>query len=190
MMDRGSADDGRTIRTAGKPRAIAATPDGRRLYVSDQPSGSLVVVDLAAREVSERIPVGKSPEGVGISRDGEWIAVAVEENNSVSLIRAAAPRERTSVRVSGQNPQHPGFSPDGKWLYVSAEDGAAVDVIDVAKRSAVKLIKVGERPRGIGFLPDGSRAYVAAENSDRVYVIDCQRPEGIAVIAPGQRSHR
>jgi len=44
-----------TIKTGGKPRGIAATPDGRRLYVSDQPSGSLLVVDLATREVSERI---------------------------------------------------------------------------------------------------------------------------------------
>ena len=61
------------MNTGGKPRGIAAAPDGRRLYVSDQPSGSLVVVDLAAREVSERIAVGKSPEGVGISRDGTWI---------------------------------------------------------------------------------------------------------------------
>src|SRR5205823_14477620 len=123
---------------------------------------SLVVVDLATREVAERIPVGKSPEGVEISRDGAWIAVAVEENNSVSLIRTATPREATSVRVSGQNPEHVVFSPDGKWLYVSAEDGAAVDVIDVAKRNAVKSIKVGERQRGIGYRPGGSCAIAAA----------------------------
>jgi len=45
-----------TIKTGGKPHGIAATPDGRRLYVSDQPSGSLRAVDLATREVSERIP--------------------------------------------------------------------------------------------------------------------------------------
>src|SRR5260221_11276916 len=88
-----------TIKTGGKPRGIAASPDGRRLYVSDQPSGSLVVVDLATREVSEHIPVGKAPEGVGTSRDGAWIAVAVGENTTVSLIRAAAPRELTSVPV-------------------------------------------------------------------------------------------
>src|SRR5256714_15073416 len=99
-----------TVKTGGKPRGIAATPDGRRLYVSDQPGGSLVVVDLATREVSEHIPVGKSPEGGGISRDCPWIAVAVEENNSVSLIRAAGPRELKSGRVSGPNPEHLGFS--------------------------------------------------------------------------------
>src|SRR3989454_5197459 len=95
-----------TIKTGGKPRGIAASPDGRRLYVSDQPNGSLVVVDLAAREISEQIPVGKSPEGVTISRDGALIAVAVEENNNVALIPAAGPRELASVRVTGKNPEH------------------------------------------------------------------------------------
>src|SRR2546428_12655035 len=65
-----------TIKTGGKPRGIAASPDGRRLYVSDQPNGSLVGGDLAAREISEQIPVGKSPEGVTNSRDGAFIALA------------------------------------------------------------------------------------------------------------------
>src|SRR5258708_26461013 len=60
-----------TIKTAGKPRGIAAAPDGRRLYVSDQPSGSRVVVDLPAPQASERVPVGKSPEGLRRSGHGE-----------------------------------------------------------------------------------------------------------------------
>src|SRR5207253_10160689 len=50
-----------TVKTGGKPRGIAATPDGRRLYVSDQPGGSPVVVDLATRGASEPLRVGKSP---------------------------------------------------------------------------------------------------------------------------------
>src|SRR5258708_7183561 len=76
VIDTASDQVGAPIKTGGKPRGIAATPDGRRLYVSDQPSGSLVGVDLAAREGSERIPVGKSPEGGGISRDGARVAPA------------------------------------------------------------------------------------------------------------------
>src|SRR2546426_9421516 len=75
-----------TIKTGGKPRGIAASPDGRQLYVSDQPNGSLVVVDLAAREISEQIPGGKTPEGVTISRDGPLIAVAVGGKHRLTLI--------------------------------------------------------------------------------------------------------
>ncbi len=48
-----------TIKAGGKPRGIAASPDGRRLYVSDQPSGALLILDLAkspGRSPSENPP--------------------------------------------------------------------------------------------------------------------------------------
>src|SRR5688500_4928707 len=74
------------LRTGGKPRGIAVSPDGARLYLSDRASNSLLVVDLARREVEKRIPLGQSPEGISLSRDGRWLAAAIEEADSVVLI--------------------------------------------------------------------------------------------------------
>jgi YVTN family beta-propeller protein len=47
-----------------KPRGIAVTADGKRLYVSDQPGNSLLVIDTATRAIESRVDLGESPEGV------------------------------------------------------------------------------------------------------------------------------
>ena len=63
-----------TLQTGGKPRGAAAA--GGWLYVSDQPNNRLVLIDLKERKQAGAIALGVSPEGVGRSSDGRWIAAA------------------------------------------------------------------------------------------------------------------
>src|SRR5512135_1838222 len=49
-----------TLKIGTKPRGIAAAPGGTRIFVSDQPSGTLIVYDVASRTEVARTPVGKS----------------------------------------------------------------------------------------------------------------------------------
>src|SRR5260221_214724 len=169
------------------PRGAAAAGDW--LYVSDQPNNRLILVDLRERKTAGAIALGVSPEGVGRSADGRWIAAASEQSNSVTFIDTQLQREAFTVKVQGQNPEHAMFRPDGSIVYVSAEDGDTVEVIDFDKRAQITQIKVGARPRGIGFLPDGSRAYVAAENADTVFAIDARAQKELSSIPAGKRSN-
>ena len=70
----------------GEVFAIGFSPDGKTIYVSDQPTNGVNVIDVAARKVVANIHLGESPEGVGYSPDGRWVAVAIEETNSVAII--------------------------------------------------------------------------------------------------------
>ncbi len=135
------------------------------------------------------IALGRSPEGVGISPDGRWVAAAVEETNDVAFVDTRTRRKAFVVKVRGKNPEHAVFAPDGRHVFVSAEEGEAVDVIDVARREQVAQIAVGARPRGIGFSPAGKRANVAAENSNEVYVLDAVGFSVVAQITAGLRSN-
>ncbi|HXF15975.1 MAG TPA: beta-propeller fold lactonase family protein, partial [Burkholderiales bacterium] len=74
------------IRAGDKPRGMAASKDGKKLYVSDQPHNSLVVIDLQKLEPVDSIFLGESPEGVGISPDGKWVVAAVEVSNAIAFI--------------------------------------------------------------------------------------------------------
>ena len=177
------------IRTGGKPRGMAFSKDGKRLYVSDQTTNALLVVDLERRAVQSRVELGESPEGVSASPDGRWIVAAVEVSNSVAFVDAASGRLEFNVKTQGKNPEHAVFSPDGRWLYVSAEDADRVDVVDVAARREVATITVGRRPRGIAFTPDGKRAYVACELASTVYALDVAKQAVLAAIPAGEFSN-
>lgn len=171
------------IPVGGRPRGIAA--GGGRLYLSDGKLHQLLIVNLASLTLERRIDLGKSPEGLSLSANGTLLAVAIEDENRVALLRLPAAELLASMPVTGKNPEHAVFSPDGRWLYVSAEDAEQLDVIDVAAHRQVASIPVGKRPRGIAFLPDGRLAYVACELSNKVYAIDVGQQRVVAEIPVG-----
>ena len=47
-----------------RPWGIAVSPDGRRLYTANGPSGDVSFIDIAARKVERRVSIGGSPWGV------------------------------------------------------------------------------------------------------------------------------
>src|SRR3954470_13623647 len=71
------------IPVGSKPRGMALSLDGKRLYVSVQDRDALLMVDTEARKVAGTIALGKSPEGVSISADGRLLAAASELANAV-----------------------------------------------------------------------------------------------------------
>src|SRR5215472_11113229 len=64
-----------TVVTFGVVSAPAA--EGLQIYVSNEKSGDVSVIDGASRTVIATIPVGKRPRGVRISPDGKMLFVAV-----------------------------------------------------------------------------------------------------------------
>lgn len=62
------------------------TPDGRLALVADLDAGELLVVDVATRAVTKKIPLGKRVEGILIQPDGARAYVAVNGENYVAVI--------------------------------------------------------------------------------------------------------
>src|ERR1700693_2763066 len=52
----------RTFKVGTRPRGVALALDGKRLYISDQTSNSLLTFDTATGEAIARAPLGESRE--------------------------------------------------------------------------------------------------------------------------------
>jgi YVTN family beta-propeller protein len=62
------------------------TPDGALVLVSDLDGGELVVADARKRTEVQRIPLGRSPEGILVAPDGTRAYVAVTGDNAVAIV--------------------------------------------------------------------------------------------------------
>jgi YVTN family beta-propeller protein len=85
------------------------TPDGKRALVSDLDAGELLVIDVAARAVTKKIPLGRMVEGILIPPDGARAYVAVNGDNHIAVI------DLKTLAVAGRI--ETGAGPDGMaWL--------------------------------------------------------------------------
>jgi YVTN family beta-propeller protein len=175
------------------------------VYVSNELSGTVSVVDPVARRVVATISVGKRPRGIRASADGRTVFVALSgspvggpgidesqlpppdrEHDGIGVIDV---RERRLVRVlnGGSDPEQFAISADGKRMFVSNEDAGQVTVLEIDSGAIVKTIPVGGEPEGVDRSPDGNWVYVTSEADNRVFVIDSERLEVARRIDVGAR---
>ena len=60
---------------------------------------AIIAQSLATLAVAARIPVGRRPWGIALSRDGRWLVTANGLSNDVSLVDTRARREVAKVKV-------------------------------------------------------------------------------------------
>src|SRR5271170_5746486 len=97
-------------------------PSGYRIYVTNEISGDLSVIDSTTMEVVSTIPLGKRPRGIHASPDGKTIYVA----------------------LSGSPPAPPGV--DESTLPPPDHSADGIGVIDVATNKLVRMLKAGSDP--------------------------------------------
>lgn len=81
------------------------TPDGKHVLISDDEAGEILVLDTATHAVTNRLALGKNPEGILIEPGGGHAYVAVNGDNNIAVIDLA------SMTVARRIPT--GRGPDG-----------------------------------------------------------------------------
>lgn len=190
---------------------------GYRIYVTNERSGDLSIIDSATHEVVATVPLGKRPRGIHASPDGKFIYVAlsgspiagpgVDESTLPPADKAAdgigvydvAQGKLVKMIKSGSDPEEFAISADGKVLFVSNEDVAGISVLDLATEKIVATLPTGEEPEGVELSPDGKFVYATSEDAGTIYKIDTatrtvlnslrvgRRPRTIAWTPDGKR---
>ena len=201
-----------------QPKASKAVSSSR-VYVSNEASGDVTVIDAATDSILATIPVGEQPKGIQVSPDGKTVYVALSGSSfspasekkgnlppegkkagGIGLIDTLR-NELIGVIPGGSNPEQFVVSRDGTQLYVANEDASLASVVDAASGEMVQAIPVGEEPGGVALSPDGKIVYVTNETSQTVSVIDTEtnkvsatfvvggRPRAVAFMPNGSRAY-
>ena len=190
-MDADTYKLNRIIHAGADPEQLAISADGTRLYVANEDTETLSVVDVASGKVIAAVKVGEEPEGVTIRPDGKVVYVTCEGDGAVFAIDTQTNKLLKRIPV-GPRPRSVGFLPDGSRGYVSLENEGAIAVFDAKQQKFLRLIKLeGQgntpkpRPMGIAVNPDGSTVYVTAGSFGHLF-FDRSGEERAAVVVRGR----
>ncbi len=191
---------------ATQPTPLPEWKSGYRVYVTNESSGDLSVIDGSTLEVIATVPLGKRPRGIHASPDQKTIYVAlsgsppappgVDESSlppadkSADGIGVFDVEQNKLLRVieGGSDPENFDVSQDGKMLFVSNEDVAGLSFIEVATGKLIQTISVGGgEPEGVTLAPDGQLVYVTTEADGAVSVVDVAARKLIKSFKIGRR---
>ena len=180
-------------------------PGGYRIYVTNEISGDLSVIDSETLSVIANIPLGKRPRGIHASPDHKWIYVAlsgsppagpgVDEDSLPPPDKSAdgigvfdvAQNKLARVIKGGSDPENFDVSLDGKTLYISNEDVSGVSFLDLEAGQITHTVKIGDEPEGVKVTPDGTMVYATSEEDGTVSAIETATAKKVATIKVGRR---
>jgi YVTN family beta-propeller protein len=197
----------RTLQSGQDPESFDLSADDKTLYVSNEDTAELTVLELPSGDVRARIPVGGEPEGVTLRPDGKAVYVTSERDNQLTVIDTNT--FGTIGRVStGIRPRAVVFTRDGRIGFVTNETEGTITVFDASRNTPLSTITVtqnsptpsGPRPMGAALSRDDQWLYVTTGRGGSVAVIDVaakkqvrsidgvgNRPWGIALSRDGMR---
>jgi YVTN family beta-propeller protein len=186
-----SVRDGRvtdTLPTNGRgSHMVALTARGDRAFTANIPDHSVSVIDLAGRDSTRLIPVGRLPEGIAVTPDGRQLWVGSNRDSTVMVVDVQRGVAVDTLRGFGM-PYRIAISPDARLAVISDPVKAEVRVVTVADRKARftlaipadSLVATAEvpgspSPEGVAISRDSRWAFVTLQGRNRVITIDLQR---------------
>lgn len=169
----------RSVEVGSHPHGLAASRDGRRLYVSVESSREILAIDTATDEILWRISVSDRPNEMALSGDGRRLFVPIRPANYVEVVDTEEHRSIGRVTV-GRSPHNALASADGRHIYATSMEDRRVTIIDAATLKVLGTIPCGGVVRPIDVSRDESRMYVALSDLHGFVVADVPSRKVIA----------
>ncbi len=150
------------------PHGVTSSPDGLRLYFTNESRHTLDVVDSQTLAVTARIPLSGRPNNVAIGKDGRRIYVGIAQApGAVDVIDTVSLTNAKSIAVKGAI-HNVYVTPDGKHVVSGSIPGRMLTVIDAATETIAWELptSAGVRPITFEQKPDGSTSRIFLQLSD------------------------
>ena len=139
-----------------KPVAVAVSPNGQRVAVSNLWSGSLTLLAIRKEtlEIIKEVKIGAFPRGLTFSRDGASLYAALAGDDEVIRLDWATGKV-TQRWPAPREPRHLALSADGKWLAAASSRSAQVRCWNLATGKLHWQRDIGDafNLRGLSFTP-------------------------------------
>ncbi|MFF2568600.1 YncE family protein [Streptomyces sp. NPDC058084] len=189
----------------GGGMGIALSPDGRRVYVGvNVPggNGTLEVIDTTALRVTDRVPVGRRPFDVDVSRDGSEVYATNHDSFDVTVVRADSLRtRRIEVAPYGTEgglgswlkPHYAAVSPTDGRLLLPFEGERLVVVDPRTGRQEIRPMTADTHQHGVTVTPGGTLLTVGTgpidPDTDQGPSLTVRTPDGSERVIPLDGPH-
>src|SRR5437016_2317839 len=166
------------------PHGVVASPDGSRIYISEQAGFTLTVIDGKTLQVTKKIPLSGNPNLIDITPDGRWIYVAIAQtyndlsefpqikanaSGGVDVIDTVSLQNVKTIAIRG-GIHDLNVTPDGKHVIAGPSRGAKppanmMNVIDTKTNDFAWKFQMtpAPSPMAISTNPDGSTKWIFAQ---------------------------
>jgi YVTN family beta-propeller protein len=142
-----------------------ASPDGSRIYVSNEADSTLDFVDAKTLKVIKRVPLSGHPNNMAVGADGKRVYVGIiQAPGGVDVIDTATATRVKTVPTKGSI--HNAYvTPDGKYVVAGSIQGRSINVIDAKTEEPAWVLDMdlGVRPMTFNTNPDGSTKWIFAQ---------------------------
>jgi DNA-binding beta-propeller fold protein YncE len=172
-----------TVASGKNSNGVAASPDGRSVYVLSAGDNDVWEYDVGpggvlSPKTPAHLPAGTTPDGIAVSPDGRSVYVTNQAGSpnvsqyDVGTGGVLSPKTPPMVAAGG-SPQQVAVSPDGKSVYVTNFGDHDVSQYDVGAGGTLlpktpATVAAGMNPQGIAIGPSGGSVYVADRGDDDV----------------------
>jgi len=144
------------------PLNLALSPNGAELYVACEASDTLIIVDVASRDVVAEIETGGHPTDVTFSPDGLHAYVTNRLEDTMAVVDTRT-REVVTKLAVGDEPHGVLTDPSGSRIYVLNTSSDNISVIDSDSMTEIKRLAASRSPWSLSISPDGRK--IAATNN-------------------------
>jgi YVTN family beta-propeller protein len=168
------------------PVGIDINPITNKLYVANQFSNTISVIDTEKSEVEENIDVGNSPYDVEINPFSNRIYASNRESNTISVIDGFTNKELTTISV-GNSPVGIGINLATNWIYVANLDSKTISKIDPIENKVKESLKYALSPYDIIVNPHTNKVYISDLGKNSVLVLEGNNDTLVSTIPVGSK---
>jgi len=176
------------IQVGARPHGLAASADGRRVYVANSGSDSISVIDPRTHRVLDTLLLraGSAPEDVVLALGDRRLVVSCPGVNVLAVYEPFSNALVGEIELT-RSPGRLAVTPDGRTVYALLPEGSQLAAADIFRvGDPPRLVPVDAKPVDLAVHPLSGRIFVTHAASPTVNVFDAElrREEDLHVGVP------